>query len=59
VASFTLQLLYPWGKSPWNPFDRRLGGPQRWSRVKKRNNPSLCPESNLQSFSLYHNYYTG
>jgi len=21
------QLLYSWGKSPWYPLDRRLGGP--------------------------------
>jgi hypothetical protein len=24
-------LLYPQGKSPWYPLDRRLGGPQSWS----------------------------
>jgi hypothetical protein len=23
--------LYPWGKDPQYPFDRRLGGPQSWS----------------------------
>jgi hypothetical protein len=28
VVSFTPQLLYPQGKSPWYPLDRRLGGPQ-------------------------------
>lgn len=28
VVVFTPQLLYPWGKNPWYPFDRRLGGPQ-------------------------------
>jgi hypothetical protein len=28
VVSFTPRLLYPRGKSPWYPFDRRLGGPQ-------------------------------
>jgi len=27
VVSFTPQPLYPWGKSPWYPLDRRLGGP--------------------------------
>jgi len=25
------QPLYPWGKSPWYPTDRKLGGPQGWS----------------------------
>jgi hypothetical protein len=28
VVSFTARPLYPQGKSPWYPFDRRLGGPQ-------------------------------
>jgi len=28
VVSFTPQLLYPQGKSPWYPLDRRLDGPQ-------------------------------
>jgi hypothetical protein len=28
VVSFTPRPLYPQGKSPWYPFDRRLGGPQ-------------------------------
>jgi hypothetical protein len=28
VVSFTLRPLYPQGKSPWYPLDRRLGGPQ-------------------------------
>jgi hypothetical protein len=28
VASFTPQPLYPQGKSPWYPLDRRLGGRQ-------------------------------
>jgi hypothetical protein len=27
VASFTPQSLYPRGKSPWYPLERRLGGP--------------------------------
>jgi len=25
------QLLYPWGKSPWYPLDRRLDGTHHWS----------------------------
>jgi hypothetical protein len=28
VVSFTPRPLYPQGKSPWYPLDRRLGGPQ-------------------------------
>jgi hypothetical protein len=28
VVSFTARLLYPRGKSPRYPFDRRLGGPR-------------------------------
>jgi hypothetical protein len=28
VVSFTPRPLYPKGKSPWYPLDRRLGGPQ-------------------------------
>jgi len=31
VVSFTPQLLYPQGKSPCYPLDRRLGGPQSLS----------------------------
>jgi hypothetical protein len=31
VVSFTPQLLYPQGKSPYYPLDRRLGGPQNLS----------------------------
>jgi hypothetical protein len=31
VVSFTPQPLNPWGKRPWYPLDRRLGGPQSWS----------------------------
>jgi hypothetical protein len=32
VVRFTPRPLYPQGKSPWYPLDRRLGGPQRQSR---------------------------
>jgi hypothetical protein len=28
VVSFTPRPLYPQGKSPWHPLDRRLGGHQ-------------------------------
>jgi hypothetical protein len=31
MVSFTLQPLYPQGKSPWYPLDRRVGGPQSQS----------------------------
>jgi len=31
VASFTPRPIYPQGKSPWYPPDRRVGGPQRRS----------------------------
>jgi hypothetical protein len=31
VVSFTSQVLYPWGKRPQYPLDRRLSRPQNWS----------------------------
>jgi hypothetical protein len=31
VVSFTPLPLYSWGRSPWYPLDRRLGGPQNQS----------------------------
>jgi len=31
MVSFMPRLLYPQGKSPWYPLDRRLGGPQNHS----------------------------
>jgi hypothetical protein len=31
VVSVMPRPLYPWGKSPLYPLDRRLGGPQSWS----------------------------
>jgi hypothetical protein len=37
VVSFTLRLLYPRGKSPRYPLDRRLGGPQSRSGVRGEN----------------------
>jgi hypothetical protein len=44
VVSFTLQPLYPQGKSPWYPLDRRLGGPQRrpGSGGEEKNSQSLA-----------------
>jgi hypothetical protein len=31
MVNFTPWLLYPQGKSPWYPLDRRLCGTQSWS----------------------------
>jgi hypothetical protein len=43
VFSFTPLPLYPQGKSPWYPLDRRLGGPQSWSGCsgEEKNSQSL------------------
>jgi hypothetical protein len=38
VVSFTPRLLYPRGKSPRYPLDRRLGGPQSRSRRRGEEN---------------------
>jgi hypothetical protein len=47
VVSFTPRSLYPQGKSPWYPLDRRLSGPQsRSGRGVKRKIPSSRRESN-------------
>jgi hypothetical protein len=47
VVSFTPRPLYPHGKSPWYPLDRRLGGPQsRSGRGGEEKIPSLRRESN-------------
>jgi hypothetical protein len=32
VVSFTPRPLYPWGKIPWYPLDRKLGGEEENSR---------------------------
>jgi hypothetical protein len=55
VVSFTPRPLYPQGRSPWYPLDRRLGGPQSRSgrggvvvavtykkKLVKRNHPENC-----------------
>jgi hypothetical protein len=45
VVSFTTRLLYPKGKSPWCPLDRRLSGPQsRSGRGGEEKNSQLLPE---------------
>jgi hypothetical protein len=43
VVSFTLQPLYPQGKSSWYPLDRMLGEPQSRSRrgAEKKNTRPL------------------
>jgi hypothetical protein len=47
VVSYTPWPLYPQGKSPWYPFDRRLGGPQsRSGRSGEEKNYQPPPESN-------------
>jgi len=48
VVSFMAWPLYPWGKSPWYPLDRRLGCPQSWSgqTVARRKIPSPYQDSN-------------
>jgi hypothetical protein len=50
VVSFTPWPLYPQGKSPWYPLDRRLGWPQSrsWYGGEERNSqnlPGLQPQS--------------
>jgi hypothetical protein len=47
VVSFTPRPLYPQGKSPCYPFDRRLGGPRAvLDALMKRKIPSPHRESN-------------
>jgi hypothetical protein len=42
VVDFTPRLLYPQGKSPWYPLDRRLGRPQsRSGRGEEKNSQPL------------------
>jgi len=46
--SFMLQLLYPWGKGPWYPLDRRMGRPQsQYGRSGKEKNSQ--PVSGIKS----------
>jgi hypothetical protein len=44
VVSFTPWPLYPQGKSPWYPLDRRLGGMQSWSGCSEEKISQLLPE---------------
>jgi hypothetical protein len=64
VVSFTPQLLYPRGKSPQYPLDKRLGGPQsrsRFCRMEKIFFPLLGiePSRPARSQSLYQLSYLG
>jgi hypothetical protein len=59
VVSFTPQPLYPQGKSPWYPLDRKLGGPQSWYECgveEKNSHPCLDPSPVhlAHSPALYH-----
>jgi hypothetical protein len=52
VVSFTPRPLYPQGKSPWYPLDRRLGGPQSLSGLggeEKNSQPLPGLEPQLSS----------
>jgi hypothetical protein len=45
LVSFMRRPLYPQGKSPWYPLDRRLGGPQRrYGRGGEEKNSQPPPE---------------
>jgi hypothetical protein len=57
VVSFTLRPLYPQGKSPRYPLDKRLGGPQSRSGHSGEENNSQPPESNPRT-NLYPSRYT-
>jgi len=47
VVSFTARPLYPHGKGPWYPLDRRLGGPRAvLDAVDQRKIPSPHRKSN-------------
>jgi hypothetical protein len=44
MVNFTLRSLYPQGKSPRYPLDRKLGGPQgRYQRDDKKKNSEPLP----------------
>jgi len=60
MVSFMPQPLYPQGKSPWYPLDRRLGEPQSWSGCggeEKNSQPLLglkSPITPAHTPVLYH-----
>jgi hypothetical protein len=43
--------LYPWGKSPWSPLDRRLGRPQ--SRSERGGEEENIPSLHLQDVNPF------
>jgi hypothetical protein len=50
VVSFTTRSLYPQGKSPWCPLDRRLGGSQsRYGRGGEEKNSQPPPGIKTQN----------
>jgi hypothetical protein len=67
VVSFTPRPLFPQGKSPWYPLDRRLGGPQSRSGrggEEKNSQPPLAiepqnPDRPARSQALYRLSYHG
>jgi hypothetical protein len=52
VVSFMPWLLYPQGKSPWYPLDRRLGGPQSRSGCGGEEKNPKPPSSNQLKFPI-------
>jgi hypothetical protein len=54
VVSFTPRPLYPEGKSPWYPFDRKLGGPQSRSRRGGEEKNSQPPFIVLKVIEYYY-----
>jgi hypothetical protein len=68
VVSFTPRPLYPQGKSPWYPLERRLGGPQSRSGHDGGEEKNLEPPPGIEpqntdrpacSKSLYRLSYPG
>jgi hypothetical protein len=67
VVSFTPRPLYPQGKSPWYPLERRLGGPQSRSGrdgLEKNSQPPSGikpqnPDRSARSPALYRLSYHG
>jgi hypothetical protein len=45
LASFRLQLLYPWGKSPQYPLNRRVSGPSTCSACCEKEKNIALPKN--------------
>jgi len=58
MVSFMPWLLYPWGKSPQYPLDRRLGGPQGQSGCGGKENKKNISYWNVSSIRLVHFLFT-